>query len=551
MTNVRFVRQLAACVTLAIAALGVLAAGASPKFYADDPVWIERDTQDVSKIKPWPIDVIVDVTINLFSKLGDQTPNVRAKNVNTVDEVPDSSWFTNRLGRRAVTPDEVAKGPNTSAGPAPGRWTVRSSKIEGVTPGFTIRDSTGQRWFLKVDPRGYRAMATGAEVAVTKLFWALGYHVPECYIAYVRREQLVVDAGARFTPPGGKPRPMRLSDITTVLDRLDRERDGSYRVIASRGLEKLGEFRFFGTNPDDPNDIVPHEHRRELRGYGTFAAWVNHVDSHAHNTLDALVKEDGRAFVRHYLQDFSATLGTGGVAPHEYWEGYWNLFEGRETLKQIPAFGFYIPKWHTIDLYEAGSIGLMPRDNTRFDPDRWKPRVPIQAFLRARADDRFWAAQKLAAFTDDMLRAAIRTGEFGDPASEAFLVKALGERRDAIVRAYLPAINPIADPALDAAGTLTFRNAAVDAGVAKPPSAYRAVWSAFDNVARTTQPLGESSGPNASLQPPGDLSRSTSVYIKVQLSGIGGPNPSWERPVEGYFRRQNVGWQLVGFERMP
>ena len=45
-------------------------------------------------------------------------------------------------------------------------------------------------------------MATGTEVAVTKLMWALGYHVPENHIAYLRREQLVIGEGAKFTPPG-------------------------------------------------------------------------------------------------------------------------------------------------------------------------------------------------------------------------------------------------------------------------------------------------------------------------------------------------------------
>ena len=68
-----------------------------------------------------------------------------------------------------------SKGRTPPSGPAPGNWTVIAAKNDGVTPGFRIRDSNGQVWFLKFDPPGYRAMATGTEVVVTKLFWALGY----------------------------------------------------------------------------------------------------------------------------------------------------------------------------------------------------------------------------------------------------------------------------------------------------------------------------------------------------------------------------------------
>ena len=95
-----------------------------------------------------------------------------------------------------MTATDIANGPNTTTGPAAGTWTVISSKSDGVTPGFTIRDATGQVWFLKFDPPGYRAMATGTEVAVTKLMWALGYNVPENHVAHMRREQLVVGDGA-------------------------------------------------------------------------------------------------------------------------------------------------------------------------------------------------------------------------------------------------------------------------------------------------------------------------------------------------------------------
>jgi diguanylate cyclase (GGDEF)-like protein len=61
-------------------------------------------------------------------------------------------------------------------------------------------------------------------------------------------------------------------------------------------------------------------------------------------------------------------------------------------------------------------------DNTGFNPELWKPRVPNQAFLHARAEDKFWAARKLMALTTDLLRAAVRSGEFGDPAGEEFLI---------------------------------------------------------------------------------------------------------------------------------
>jgi hypothetical protein len=553
MTSYTVTRTSAAIVSaLAIAAGATMLVSAStPRFYDDDPMWVEPATQDASSIKPSEVNLFVDLAANIVTGAPVSNPR-RAQNINSVDEVPDSSWFTNRVGLHELTPEAVAMGPNISDGPAPGRWTVTSSKSDGVTPGFTVKDANGQRWFLKFDPRGQRGMATGTEVAVTKLMWALGYNVPENHIAYMHRNQLVVGPEAAFTPESGRKRAMRLHDIDDLLARADREPDGSYRIVASKALpgKPIGRVRFVGTRPDDPNDIVPHEDRRELRGYGVFAAWLNHVDAKAINSLDTLVVDGGRSVVRHHLIDFGSSLGSGGVGPADYSAGDEYLVEPREVAKRMLGFGFTSPKWQTKAFYEARSIGRLPKDNTDFNPNLWRPRVPNKAFLHARADDQFWAARKLMAVTSDMLRAAVRTGEFGDQASEDFLVRALAERRNAIARTYLTAVNPIVDPSLRD-GTLTFGNAAVDTDVARAPRSYRAVWSRYDNATGDAHVIGETSGRTTSLQAPEGLPQTDGAFLKVALSAVGAAHPSWETPVNAFFRLRNGDWRLVGFERLP
>jgi hypothetical protein len=544
-------RAAAVAVVLGASAFTATSSATTSKFFDDDPIWVEHDTQDASAVKPMETSLFVDIASNAMRRTPVEAAG-RAQNLNSIDEVPDSSWFTNRAGHRRLTADEIERGPNTSAGPAAGLWTITSSKSDGIMPGFTVRDVNGERWFLKFDPPEFRAMSTGTEVAVTKLMWALGYNVPENHIAFLRAEQLVVGEGATFTPYGGKRRAMRANDIGDLLKRANQEPDGSYRVVASRALpgKPVGRVRFFGTRSDDPNDIVAHENRRELRGYGVFAAWLNHVDAKSINSLETLVTENGRSHVRHNLIDFGSALGSGGVGPADYWAGEESLVEPAGVAKQLVGFGFSFPKWHTDPYYESPAIGRLLADNTDFDPEAWKPRVRNQAFANARLDDKFWAARKLTALSTPLLRAAVRAGEFGDANAEDFLVRALAQRRDAIARAYLTAVNPIADPRL-ADGNLTFTNAAVDADVARAPRSYRAAWWTFDNATAETTRIDETSGRTTRLIAPANLPAQDGVFIKVQLSAINSEFESWEKPVDAYFRLRGGQWRLVGFERMP
>ena len=522
------------------------------KFYSDDPIARVVDTQDASGVQEREINLIYDTLENSLSWPGDRTPNVRAQNVNTIDEVPDSNWFSNRIGTRPIPVSDLLKGPDTLTGPAPGAWTIIAAKNDGVTPGFTIRDTAGQVWFIKFDPPGYRAMATGTEVVVTKLFWALGYYLPEVHLATLRADQLAIDDNARITPPNGTRRRFKPSDIRGLLRKAHRDPDGTYRVIASKALEgrPVGGFRFYGTRSDDPNDVIPHEHRRELRAYGTFAAWVNHVDSKSINTLDTVIEQDGRSVVRHNLLDFGSTVGSAGVYPREAFEGWEYLVEGKKTLAGIPTFGFYVKDWRTVPLYRSRTVGAFPIDHSDWDPEVWKPRYANSAFRSARLDDKFWAARRLQAFTDEMLKAVTRVGQFDDETSEGMLAKFLTDRRTAIVRRYLPAVNPVVDVQMAASGALTFRNAAVDAGVATAPSEYTVQWLRFDNASGNTTPIGTTSAATTTVPAPSGLPSGDGTYIRAEISAKGGPE-SWGQPAHAYFLRQGTGWKLVGFERLP
>ena len=103
---------LASFVGLLAAATIVSPRSASPRFYPDDPLWTDDDrAMDASKAGPIEDSNGYDFVVNTFGHPGERR-DVRALNVNTVDEVPDSSWFTNRIGRKELSAAEIARGPD-------------------------------------------------------------------------------------------------------------------------------------------------------------------------------------------------------------------------------------------------------------------------------------------------------------------------------------------------------------------------------------------------------------------------------------------------------
>jgi hypothetical protein len=386
-----------------------------------------------------------------------------AADVNALDEVPDSTWFTNRHARRRLTAAALARGPNDPrhAPAVTGPLTVLSAKPAGMTAGVVVRDRKGDRYVVKLDPAGYPEVPTGAEMVCTKILYALGWNVPENFLVHVAPERFVVAENGALGD----------DELRALLARAGRDADGRLRAVASRWLpgKVKGGFRTVGLRPDDPDDRVPHEARRELRGLRVVAAWINYTDARRGNFLDAFVPDAdagaGRGHLVHYLLDFSSALGAGNDDWKSPRYGHEYFFDPPRQFLRVATLGLVQPPWMRVPLAHP-ALGYF--DASTFEPEAWRPTYPNPLFDAATVRDRFWGAKLVSAFTDADLAVVARAGEWSDPRAAVILADLLRERQRRIARAYFDwrRIAPLDDFALDAHGRLGFRDLAVESGVA-------------------------------------------------------------------------------------
>lgn len=397
---------------------------------------------------------LVERTLDLprqYRKLTGQLKE--AYNADVFGEVPNSSWFTNRHGLERMSAEDLRRGPRTIDGPdMSGPWTITRAKSEGVTPGFFIRDSRGETFILKFDPKAHPELATAAEMVSTSIFHAIGYSVPENYLVTFDPAILTIKDGLRYRTRRGEEEPFTRDVLERVLADVAQRPDGRIRAIASRFLpgKPLGPFSYSGLRKDDPNDLIPHQHRRELRGLKIFAQWTNHFDTKDHNSLDVLVNDGHGEYVRHYLIDFGSTLGSDGDEPKAVYKGYAYVFDLEQAVVSLGTLGLRQWSWEY-----AEPSGIPPSvgyfEGAVFDPPGWKPLHANQAFDDMTHNDAFWASRIIAQFTEDDVRACVAAGEYSDPAAGEYLVRALMERRRKILAYYYAKVNPLDGFALQSA----------------------------------------------------------------------------------------------------
>lgn len=442
------------------------------------PLWKDADNHPGPKPKEQNVSELFGVLNNSWLRhlsLEEAALAARdrgALNVNAWDEVPDSTWFTNRIGRTPLTYDQLVRGIE-GAPPAPDRWLVERNVEEGYTPKFRVKDSAGQRYWVKFDLPDALERNSGAERIGTLILHAAGYNVPFNSVVHFRAEDLVLAPDARFTDHLNRQRPMTPQDLADALGKLKKTRDGRYRALASHFIpnEPIGKFKFNGVRPDDPNDVIPHELRRELRGLRVIASWINHADAGDKNTHDVFIAVgEGRGYVKHCLLDFGSTLGSGNFVNGPYRVGHEYVFDGSATAKTFWSFGAWRRPWEAkgrIDYpQEVGyfSAGL-------FSPRDWKTNYPNLAFVRMDGGDAYWGARIVMSFPDELIRRMVQSAEYSRPEVAEYVATTLMRRRDAIVRYWLTEVSPPEDFAMSGRH-LRFSDRA-GRGLDMPPRQYR------------------------------------------------------------------------------
>lgn len=461
----------------------MLSACGGPKLFRPPPVIPDDRYHVVEKPKYRADNVIADavdqqVTNQIQQALdfSDQARIIAGKkkeayNVNAFGEIPNSSWFTNRNYMQKMSLEEIARGPNQGTGPDTSQtWTIFKAKAEGVTPGFNIIDSRGDRYVIKFDPTDFPEIATGAELVSTKIFYALGFNTPENYITYFDPKILHLGGEVEILDKKGRERFMVQTDLDDMLGRIDRLDNGLIRATASKFLDgvPIGPFRYEKTRKDDPNDFIRHERRRELRALRMVNAWLNHADTKSGNSLDTFFTEkNGKSYVWHCLIDFGAALGSGTKGAAATYRGFENDFDPHALFMNIVTLGLWVKPYDKLADVKYPSVGLFQAEY--FEPMKYKFNRPNPAFERMTKRDGYWAAKLIMSLTDDQLWAAVEQGQYSNPEAAKYLHETMIARRNKVGRYWFDRLAPLDQFKLSKASDnkyeLCFIDLAVESGL--------------------------------------------------------------------------------------
>lgn len=463
---------------LALTMLTACASSDPRRFPLRDPVWLDEDLSPVAvpcyeekgedgKVKslcrpkdyvsPFAWDVADKTVFRPVVKFLAADMGFEAKNVNAVDEVPNSSWFTNRIGVQEMSIEELQRGscPKRTLDPlndADGSWVVDQGKPNGANPGFRVNIKGVGKYLLKADPDGEGDKATGAATIAARLYHAAGYWSVCDTVIYVPKRLLKLTPGLKFADNSGIEKDFDQAALDNVLGKAQKRGD-LVRMLASRWLpgRTVGPFKYEETRSDDPNDVIPHEDRRDLRGARLMAAWLAHFDSREQNSMttwmsvDEENKDSSPGHTLHWYIDMGDSFGT-------HWE--WDALNRRINKSYYfdpgdVAFDFVtlgIPQrpWD-VSKKTPGAEQFSYFANDVFEPEEWKGGYPNPAFARMTELDAAWMTRIITRFDDGSIAGVVKLGEFAQKGHPELLTQLLIARRDAIRLRYFSKLSPLAE----------------------------------------------------------------------------------------------------------
>ncbi|OGW77884.1 MAG: hypothetical protein A2Z83_02335 [Omnitrophica bacterium GWA2_52_8] len=302
---------------------------------------------------------------------------------------------------------------------------------------------------MKFDSLENIELNSSAEVITSRIFHAAGYNVPQYTIAEFPPSKLVPDPSATIYDDSGFKKPLTQEKLEEYLLFLPQTEAGKLRASAGKILEGdvRGNFSFSGRRKNDPEDLVNHLDRREIRALRIFASWLNNNDMRESNTLDVIRYENGTQTLTHYLIDFNSSLGAAAKGPKPPMFGHEYMADYGETTKAFFGLGLWEKPWQKRWREAGEQVDQSPAvgyfDNRYFDPGEYKTQLPYFAFKDLTLADGFWAAKIILAFTDEDIRTIVKMGQYSNAADAGYIAKTLIERRDLLGQYWFRKANPL------------------------------------------------------------------------------------------------------------
>lgn len=530
----------------ALLLLGALSAGCAyrPAHFADaPPVTAVADDEPIEMPLRLEVNDVVEFSDLFVGRPMVEAMRIKRKpppgDINALDEVPVSSWFSPVGGDvAAVEAAYVNDGP-----PVP-PFRVLLERAPSGNNGIPVLDGLGRRYELRRDPPDRVEVRTAAAAISARISRALGYHAPEVYISDAIENDFSTVPGpgnAQSITSGTEPtdpeivRRLLRENLDKWLEAAPPTEAGTYRFSATRwppGVD-VGRTPAAGIRGDDANDRVIHENRRTLRALKLVGAWLGMSRFTPHDLRDVYVGQAGSGHLLHYLVGMDKSLGTEAIIARRP--------EQKNEMVLLGTLGFApdpnIPP--TQRKYQAiGAIG------EEVDPKQYGPGLPFPPMDAMNGADAYWMAKRIAAVSEEQVLYAVRSGKVSNGTARKLLFELILARQRKVVEWGYAQTTPCDVEAVDERGIVV-----LDRAVAAGHTAGKVV----EYVVNYLDSAGDTSNPGAVLGPEGArfvvpvpraaFAKDGYAVVRLRSEIAGKESPRW---LEVHVKRDKNGTRLLG-----